>query len=622
MPKYRVTSPDGQNFEINAPDGATQDQVMQFAQQQFTNRQKIREQIDNDPISKGAREFTKDSSDWENFKAGYGGALPALARGAGQLVRAMGPQYAYSADFFGLPGKQDEIDEARRLDTPLMKTKAGLAGNIAGTAVATLPAGGIPATGYKGAAMVGGALGLLQPVATGESRAANVAVGAVASPLALALGRGVNALYQGGKALLEPFTEAGRANVAGRMLNRFAENPNAIQGATSAPTITGARPTLAEQTGDAGLARLQDALKVADPLINNQITGRLAENNAARVNALRSLTGQDGARDFAVANRAGTTQPMYEDAFKVLPDLSALTPEQARTMTVLMRSPAIKAAMKEAQTIAANRGQNVGPSNASGSIEGMHNMKMALDDAIAAAKTAGNTNRASSIEAARNQLVSLIESMSPEYKTAQTVYAQMSKPINSMDVAREVASRGLSNTSDLAGNPVLQRNALLGALKDEPGLIRRATGRSGIGNSLADVMEPNDLNLLRTIASEADRAGAVAAAGNGPGSATAQRMASQNVLRQIIGPLGLPESWAENALANTVVKPLNLVYGGVAEPKIQQALARAVLSPDEAKAVLAAAAKQGRQLPPSTTALLLKQAGLAGSEAAAVSGQR
>jgi len=35
MPKYKITSPDGQNYEINAPDGATDDEVMAYAQRTF-----------------------------------------------------------------------------------------------------------------------------------------------------------------------------------------------------------------------------------------------------------------------------------------------------------------------------------------------------------------------------------------------------------------------------------------------------------------------------------------------------------------------------------------------------------------------------------------------------------
>lgn len=37
MPQYDVTSPDGKKFRINAPEGATQEQVMAYAQEQFKN---------------------------------------------------------------------------------------------------------------------------------------------------------------------------------------------------------------------------------------------------------------------------------------------------------------------------------------------------------------------------------------------------------------------------------------------------------------------------------------------------------------------------------------------------------------------------------------------------------
>ena len=33
MPKFRITSPDGQTYEITAPEGATQEQVLAYAQQ-------------------------------------------------------------------------------------------------------------------------------------------------------------------------------------------------------------------------------------------------------------------------------------------------------------------------------------------------------------------------------------------------------------------------------------------------------------------------------------------------------------------------------------------------------------------------------------------------------------
>lgn len=45
MPRYEVTSPDGKRWEVEAPEGATQDQVLAYAQQQFASQQKPAQQM-------------------------------------------------------------------------------------------------------------------------------------------------------------------------------------------------------------------------------------------------------------------------------------------------------------------------------------------------------------------------------------------------------------------------------------------------------------------------------------------------------------------------------------------------------------------------------------------------
>lgn len=596
MAKYRLTDPDGATYEVTAPDSASEADVLARFKVSTTPR-------GPDP--------TEGMSGVGKFAAGAGKAIYDAGRGIGQAVGLF---------------SQADIDEAKRLDAPLMNSGAGMAGNVTGNIAAFLPTVMIPgAAGVRGAAAIGSAMGAIQPVATGESRLANTAIGGAAGAGGVVLGRAAMGAAQGVKALAEPFMQSGRTKIAGRMIQRFADDPSRVASTTSNPTLTGARPTLAEQTGDAGLARLQDSLRSVDPQINNQIGQRLSDNNAARIETLRGLTGQDGARAFADANRGATAQQIYGDAFKVAADAAPMTPAQERAMASLRRRPAIRSAMNEARTIAADKGRNIGPANGSGSIEGLHTMKMALDDAIEAAKMANKTNKAASITTARDQLVSFIEELSPDYRTARKVYAEMSRPVNQMDIAGEVFRRATSNTSDLAGNPRLMANALLGSLRNEPALIKQATGRS-LGNALSEVMEPQQLAALRAVAGEADRAAAVSTAGNGPGSATAQRMASQNILRQMIGPTGLPDSWAESAIANTVIgKPFNLIYGGVAEPKIQQELAGAVLDPAMAQRALAAA----KALPPAQQNALIEFLQQIGGGAArsiapalAVTGQR
>lgn len=628
MATYTVSGPDGHVYTIDGPDGATADQLGQVITAQNAVHQKA-------AADTAAWQTTLNPTDGmsmtDKVLSGAGQGMTNIVRGVGQLVGKTLPDSWDNA--IGIPTQAD-IDAAKKTDAPLLKTGAGKVGSVIGNVALAAPAMFIPGVnGYAGAAALGAATGAIQPVASDDGPAArliNTGAGALAGPLGVGAARLAGGVIQAGKAAIQPLYQSGRDQIAGNVLARFASDPSSISAATSAPTITGALPTLAEQTGDTGIAGLQTALRTIDPQIDNAIAGRLSANNAARVNQLTALTGDDGGRDFAVANRAATAGPMYDEALSAVPDATALTPEQSRTLGSLMKSPAIQSAMKDAQTIAQNNGTNVGASNASGSVEGLHNMKLAMDDQIAAATNAGNSALASSIKTAQGKLVDYIESVSPEYASARGVYAQMSKPINSMDVAAQVAKRGLSNSSDLSGSQTINRNALLGAMSDEPKLIQQATGRSGLGNSLSDVMAPDDENMLRTIASEADRAGAVATAGNGAGSATAKNMASQNIINNLIGPLGAPggvsEGWMRS-LANSVLargtagRALGFLYSG-AESDIQQTLARAVLDPDSARAVLAAAARANVQIPPGIASRLALTAAQQGTTDSALSAVR
>lgn len=116
----------------------------------------------------------------ERFLAGGGKALFDIGRGVGQITSLT---------------SQADIDEAKRLDTPLMKTGAGMAGNLIGNVAALAPTAFIPGVNtYTGSALLGGALGAINPVASNESRTLNTALGAGAGVAGQAIGRGLGRL--------------------------------------------------------------------------------------------------------------------------------------------------------------------------------------------------------------------------------------------------------------------------------------------------------------------------------------------------------------------------------------------------------------------------------------------
>jgi hypothetical protein len=118
---------------------------------------------------------TKDMSGVQRFLAGAGKAYADTGRGIRQLTGNL---------------DQQSVDESKRLDEPLMNTGAGMAGNIIGNAALFAPTALVPgANTYTGSAIAGSLAGLLQPVASGESRGMNVATGAGAGVAGQAVGR-------------------------------------------------------------------------------------------------------------------------------------------------------------------------------------------------------------------------------------------------------------------------------------------------------------------------------------------------------------------------------------------------------------------------------------------------
>lgn len=463
-----------------------------------------------------------------------------------------------------------------------------------GMSIGTRTAGGA-ISGAAGAGMVDPSDALM-----------GAAVGGALPGTAKVVGTLGQMLGGGVRGAIEPFTQGGRQAIAGRTMQRFGITPQDVTGLSGAPSETGAQRTLAEliqrPEGAAGAARLQDAVRSLDPEIAARMEAREVANNAARVASLEDLAGAGGGRDFAAANRAGTAGPMYQDAFTAV--AGTLDAAQKRALLQLKRSPAIQMAQSAARANASNAGQNVGASNATGSVEGLHQMKLALDDMITKARnktTGAAANEAAGLEAAQKRLVSFIESISPEYANARGVYAQMSKPVNQMDIAAEVLKRGAAPTADLAGNPRLMAGKMAQTMSDEGALIKNATGRD-LGGSLATVLEPKQLKTIQAVADEVDRVAAVARAGNGPGSATAQRLSSSNLLQQ----MGLPENMVDNSFVQTLMRPIQ--FGAkVVEPRVQQAILEIIQDPSLAEAAMR------RASPPQRAALqrLIESARLA-----------
>lgn len=531
----------------------------------------------------------------DKFLAGMGKAFYDVGRGAGQLV--------------GMVDKKD-VDEAKRLDAPLMKTGAGMAGNIAGNVAAAVPTAFLPgAASIPGAALSGAAFGALQPVGEGESRIQNTALGGALGGGSVAAGRALVAGVKGGKALVEPFTKKGQEAIVGRTLARFGgdQAPALTKGATD-----GFQPTLAQATQNPGFAVLEEAAQSADPIIKNAFVQRHLAQNEALMKALESVGGDKKALDMAKGVRSLMSEQLYKEAAQEGVDKGMAKAIAPQIKNIMERPSMIKAADKAKEIF----GEESVALAKSGSVKGLQYMKQALDDMIETASgptTSIGKNQLRALEQTRSDLISIIEEIAPKQRLADANYRFYSKPVNEMQAVQELTKKLRPALMEAApGAPTrLTPNQFSTALRELDDNLPKLTGYPGATRE--NTMSAKGLKALEGVNKDLALRATTQDKTKGLNSITAQNLASQNLMRQMFGPLGMPNSWLESNVMPTILRPLNFAMKAQ-EPMIQQRMADVLLDPELAMMMMQANQNpympgllmQGvtRSLPPAALGLL------------------
>lgn len=223
---------------------------------------------------------TKDMSWADKFLAGAGKSFADIGLGARQIFADTADKIAPKGPTLSglVTGKtasrgdeiRKEVDETKARDRPLMGTGGGITGNLAGGLSMAIPTAFMPgANTYTGAALAGGMMGALNPVATGESRGMNTVVGG---------GLGAGAQLVG--------------NVAGRMIRPVRSSLNPEQERLAGVAGQEGIPlSAAQQTGS-------KPLSIIDSIFEN--LPFTAGSQAAQKQA------QQGAYNAAVLRKSGT----------------------------------------------------------------------------------------------------------------------------------------------------------------------------------------------------------------------------------------------------------------------------------------------------------------------------
>jgi len=512
---------------------------------------------------------TEGMSGTEKFLAGVGKGMTDVGRGLRQFL----------PDALGGLSRAD-IEESRKLDAPLMNTGAGMAGNIVGTAASLLPTAFIPgANTIAGASLIGAGTGLAQPSTSTRETLMNTGIGGVAAPLAIGAVRGTQAAYQGVRGLMDPFTARGQQRIAADVLRRSATDPrNAAQAAVAArELVPGSEPTLAQVANDPGLAQLERTI-LNLPEYAPAVQQRQGAQRVARLNAVQDIAGRGGYLDDITRGRAIFAGEDYARAAQegVDPAMAqAVQPQIAN----LMERPSIQAAQRDAIRLARERGINL---TDFGSVEGLDWLKKALDNQISKAATPNSSIGKADLAAlvqTKNDLMLTLEQISPAYAEANRNFAAMSGQINSAQAATDLLGKLNKPGSRYmtSGTAREQGDAFMNALAQAEESVKKSTG---MNRGLADVMAPRDVAALQNVARDLGRKTFADTAGAAKGSPTAQNLASQNMLRRALGPTGLPESWAESTMLQSLLAPVQGVSRLTgANQRIMDEIAAAMLDP-------------------------------------------
>lgn len=552
---------------MNLRELSDEDLRMMLAQAKTQQKSKL------DATDQAMMDPTAGQSWLQNAAAGIGKSGYDTVRGLGNIVTDLIP----GAANLGFATRAD-TDETNKRDAALTNSSGGFWGNLAGQVgqAAFLPASNLPK-----ALAAGAALGFAQPVGTNDSRTENTALGAGFGAAIPAAAAGLRA----GRAVLEPAVAPQRA--AARILEQFADDPQAMRLAAenAKELVPGSLPTLAQAAQQPGISTLERGAFNQPGPMQKAMTDRMIEQNQARVGALNELAGKDGKLDFFKMNREVVAQDLYAKAMAEVPgDTTWIKGE----VTKLMQRPAFVSALKEGQEMMLNLGGKVDPKRPEYATEILHYTKLALDDSIekAVAQSSGNKSRA--MIDTRDKLVSLMESkdFSPSYREARDTFKKMSGPINEMEIAGDLSRKIVPALDDVAGVQAPQRLLANNFAAD----VRRRSG------DIERSFSPEGKSKLEAVVQDLQRKASAEGLGKATGSPTAQYLTTQNLMRQIAGPLGLPQGFAEktgSALMATPFVGSALQWAGKgAESRMQSELAQMLLDPKTAAQALALINKQ------------------------------
>lgn len=324
-------------------------------------------------------------------------------------------------------------------------------------------------------------------------------------------------LWNAGKSIAAPFTERGQTALANKTIQNFAGEVPIINASEIVP---GSVPTLAEATGNAGIAGLQRTMRDMPGGAINPFVEREQANALARNNLLLKAAGTPQDIEAAQAVRSAETNRTLDGIFTNTKEADPT--EVLGTIDNILQGPGGK---RDAVVSTLNniRSKII---DSSGKLEKdpetlYRSVRKQIGDLLDKKDLTNSAGRqaASELLEVQESLDSAIEKGAPGFKKYLEDYTSASAPINSMGWMQ-----GL-NLTDSQGNITLSKvqNALknVNKLKNAPGVHDAKSLTETQVGALKSIRD----DLLRQTNT---------ALGKSAGSNTVQNIASQNLLQSVL----------------------------------------------------------------------------------------
>lgn len=577
------------------------------------------------------------------FAAGAGSALHSAGQGVKQLGTAIAREalgdrtgltqgIAQAPLTASLDAQRAEIDESRRLDAPLMRTGAGLAGNVAGNIGMLVAPGGVlkmaakapalargagaldaagsallPST-VRGATGSGAALGAAQPAMTGGERVQNVLVGGGGGLVGAGAPRVAGAVNQWARNLSPAISSNMQARAAGEVLERFSSDPAAVRNALAGggfEIVPGSMPTTAEATGDIGLAGLQRTLANM-PEFSNPLTLQREGNNAARVAAIEGRFGgaNAGAADTLTQSRDLAARQTLRPISNIsIQDLTPLQNGVNRLIQKNQAAPAVRDALAAVQAEIPNI-KTVQDAHAVRQYIGQ--LMTGLVDGKAGAKLARKE-----LMTVQSLLDRQMAQAFPDWGKFLREYKGASREIGQVNVGEALLGKG-PNMRAVGDIPQLSPAKFAGAAND---LDRVSATATGFRRQTADkLLTPEQRQVVDEVRRDLERYARTETRGKAIGSNTMQNAVGGNRLQDAVGPVGAAIVEPISGVALLGLNALRKSYG----ERVVSIVHEAMLDPQRAAEILATLPSKQRREIVAKVGLILNQAGSVGGRSVAI----